>query len=75
MPQRFDNETERRGRLTPARIVDKRRKQVFDAFFNVVKSDETYAREVYRFWFEQAYTDLKKQVRSKKSRPPAARGP
>ena len=43
--------------------TDKRRKQVFDAFFDVVKSDETYAREMCRFWFEQAYTDLKKQVR------------
>ena len=27
---------------------------------------ETYAREMCRFWFEQAYTDLKKQLRSKK---------
>ena len=43
--------------------TEKRRKQVFDAFFDVVKSDETYAREMCRFWFEQAYTDLKKQVR------------
>ena len=34
---------------------DRRRKQVFDAFFDVVKSDETYAREMCRFWFEQAY--------------------
>ena len=46
---------------------DRRRKQVFDAFFNVVKSDETYAREMCRFWFEQAYGDLKKQARSKKN--------
>ena len=46
---------------------DRRRKQVFDAFFNVVKSDETYAREMCRFWFEQAYTDLKKQIRPKKT--------
>ena len=28
---------------------DRRRKQVFDAFFNVIKSDETYAREMCRF--------------------------
>jgi hypothetical protein len=46
---------------------DRRRKQVFDAFFNVIKSDETYAREMCRFWFEQAYPDLKKQARSKKT--------
>ena len=45
---------------------DRRRKQVFDAFFDVVKSDETYAREMCRFWFEQAHADLHRQARSKK---------
>ena len=44
---------------------DRRRRQVFDAFFDVVKSDETYAREMCRFWFEQAHADLHKQARSK----------
>ena len=50
------------GRADP----DRRRKQVFDAFFDVVKSDETYAREMCPFWFEQAHEELLKQARSKK---------
>ena len=65
-PEEADQAARRRARRRGRPDPDRRRKQVFDAFFNVVKSDETYAREMCRFWFEQAYADLKKQLRSKK---------
>ena len=53
------------GRPDPA----KRRKQVFDAFFDVMKRDEERTRELCWFWFEQAYPALaEKWVREQKNK-------